>query len=57
MKTSKIIISREHFSWDFFFGENQDPKEEFNQKAALLQKCSRLVIFLAVFKWTNRKIC
>ena len=38
-----------------FIGENQeDPKEEFKQKTELLQNYSRLVIFLAVFRWINR---
>ena len=48
-------LKKYDFPWTFFlelfFGENQDPKEEFKQKTTLLQNCSRLVIFLAVFRW------
>ena len=49
-------LKKYDFPWTFFlelfFGENQDPKEEFKQKTTLLQNCSRLVIFLAVL-WCN----
>ena len=48
-------LKKYDFPWTFFlelfFGKNQDPKEEFKQKTTLLQNCSRLVIFLAVFRW------
>ena len=50
-------LKKYNFPWTFllglFLGENQDLKTEFKQKIALLQNCSRLVIFLAVFRWIN----
>ena len=47
-------LRRYNFPWIFLLGlslgENQDPKKECKQKTALLQNCSSLVIFLAIFE-------
>ena len=45
MKTIQKKIFRENFPWVFFSGGNQDPMEEYKQKIALLQNCSRSLQF------------